>query len=141
MKNGLMLVVIFCCLLVLVGCPKLPSKLPVSIPSVVEQELTGLYLTTDPKQMSGVGRSTIKLGVGESTVIYVRGDSNGKWIELPADVVVNWKADKELEVTPNVGHVVTIKVIRPISASSFATATTTTKSGKKIEALLMVTPK
>jgi len=125
-----------------VGCAgvqkvKVPEKV---MPT--KYELADLYLTTDSKQMTGVARDHIKLAVGETVVIYARGASSietgGKWFELPADVVVTWKADRELEVTPTTGHVVTVKVVEPISVASFVTATTTTKTGEKVEKLFTV---
>ncbi|MFN3550680.1 MAG: hypothetical protein ACK4WJ_02580 [Endomicrobiia bacterium] len=130
---------------ILSSCAKVPKLQVPSVKPTPKYELGGLYLTTDAKQMSGVARDSIKLGVGESAVIYARGmstiETGGKWFELPSDVVVNWKADRELEVTPTVGHVVTVKVVRPISGAAYLTATTTDKSGKKIESILAVTMK
>ena len=129
----------------LVGCAGVPEVglLKVKLPKVEKApELGGLYLTTDLKQMTGVARDHVKLGVGESVVIYARGQSTietgGKWFELPADVVVNWKAGRELEVTPTTGHVVTVKVVEPISVTAYVTATTTTKAGEKLEMLFTV---
>ncbi|MGC8823521.1 MAG: hypothetical protein ACP5PZ_02860 [Bacteroidales bacterium] len=96
-------------------------------------------------EMTGVAQDKAKLGMGETVTVYARGcssiETGGKWFVLPADVVVAWKADKELEVTPTTGHVVTIKVIAPISGSAYVTATTTAKDGSKIEKLFTVTPK
>lgn len=114
----------------LIGCAKV-SK--VKVPTSTKNELDGLYVTTDPKQMTGVPRDNAKLGLGETVVVCARGAMGTKWFELPADVVVNWKADPELEVTPTTGHIVTVKVINPISVSAYVTVTTTTKAGEKIE--------
>ncbi len=62
-------------------------------------------------------------------------------IELPQDVVGNLKVDRELEVKPTAGRVVTVKVIKPISTVAYVTATTTKKNGKKLEAGVQITPK
>jgi len=129
-------------IVLLVGCASVPKVKVPAVQKAPVYELGGLYLTTDEKQMTGVARDHVKLGVGETVVIYARGmstiETGGKWFELPADVVVNWKADRELEVTPTTGHVVTVKVIEPISTSSFVRATTTTKKSEKIEKLFTV---
>jgi len=130
----------------IVGCASAPK---VKVPAVKEvtkpYDLYDLYLTKDAQQMTGVPLDNAKLSVGETITIYARGCSSiekgGKWFELPADVVVNWKADKELEVTPTTGHVVTVKVVSPISGSAYVTATTTAKDGSKIEKLFTITPK
>ncbi len=124
----------------MIGCAQLGTVKQVA-KEVGPRTLTGLNVTRDAKQMSGVPISVAKLAVGESVVLYARGSDNGKWFELPADVVVNWKADSELEVNPTTGHVVTVKVVSPISAVAFVTATTTTKDGKKLEAELQITHK
>ncbi len=126
----------------IVGCAVVPKIKVPAVGKAPVYELDGLYLTTDARQMTGVDRSSAKLGVGETVVIYARGKStDGKWFELPADVVVNWRADLELEVTPASGHVVTVKVIKPISVVAYVTATTTTEDGKKTETLFSVTGK
>lgn len=142
MKGKEIIMFAFITIGILASCAKVPKLQMPSIQPTPKYELGGLYLTTDAKQMSGVSRDRIKLGIGESVVIYARGmstiETGGKWFELPSDVVVNWKADKELELTPTVGHTVTIKVARPISGAAYVTATTTDKSGKKIESLLTV---
>jgi len=126
----------------LVGCAGVPEVQAPKVGKAPVYDLGGLYLTTDAKQMTGVARDRVKLGVGETVVIYARGmstvETGGKWFELPADVVVNWKADREIEVTPTTGHIVTVKVIEPISVTAYVTATTTTKKGEKIETSLMV---
>lgn len=110
----------------------------VKVPIPERYELDDLYFAGDAKKMTGVSLGNVELGVGETVIIYVRGASNGKWFELPADVVVSWEADRELEVSPTTGHVVTVKVVKPIENFSFVTATTINKDGKKIEAQLMV---
>lgn len=127
----------------LVGCVGVPRV--VKQPEIVtptNYEVAGLYLTADAKQMTGVPRDHVKLAVGETVVVYARGmssiETGGKWFELPPNVVVTWKADRELEVTPATGHIVTVKVVEPITAASFVTATTTDKDGKKIEVLFTV---
>jgi len=136
----------------LVGCASVTKvKMPVvkETPIVKEApktyDLYDLYLTKDPQQMTGVARDMAKLSVGETVTIYARGcssiETGGKWFELPADVVVTWKADRKLEVTPTTGHVVTVKVISPISVSAYVTATTTAKDGSKIEKGFTITPK
>ncbi len=136
-----------CAIVLLVGCAGVPMKVKVpALEKAPVYELDGLYLTTDPKQMTGVARDHIKLGVGETVVIYARGKSTietgGKWFELPADVVVDWKTDSELEVTPTTGHMVTVKLIKSLNeGSAFAKAVTTTKDGKKIDAIFMVREK
>lgn len=126
----------------LVACAGVPEVKVPAVKKAPTYELGDLYLTTDAKQMTGVARDSVKLGVGENVVIYARGmstiETGGAWFELPADVVVNWKADRGLEVTPTVGHIVTVKVVEPIEGAAFVTATTTTKAGKKIEALFTV---
>lgn len=132
-------------IVLLVSCAGVPKvKVPV-VEKTPTYELGGLNLTTDAKQMSGVAIDHVKLGVGETVVVYARGastiETGGKWFELPADVVVNWKADRELEVTPTVGHTVTVKVVEPISVAAYVTATTTTKAGEKIEAMFAVESK
>ena len=129
----------------LAGCAGVPKVVVPEVQKPATYELGGLYLTTDEKQMSGVAHDSAKLGVGETVVVYARGmssvETGGKWFELPAEITVNWKADRELEVTPAVGHVVTVKVVKPISVSSYVTVTATTKDGKKIEAVFTVMPK
>ena len=81
----------------------------------------------------------VKLAVGESVVIYARGNSTeGKWFKLPLHVAVTWKADRELQVTPTSGHTVTVRVVKPISTTAYVTAVTTAKNGKKIEALFTI---
>ena len=136
----------------LVGCASVTKvKMPVvkETPIVKETpktyDLYDLNLTKDPHQMTGVPVDHAKLAVGETVTIYARGGSSietgGKWFELPADVVVTWKADRELEVTPTTGHVVTVKVISPMSVAAYVTATTTAKDGSKIEKLFTITPK
>ncbi|MEA3311540.1 MAG: hypothetical protein U9Q76_04910 [candidate division WOR-3 bacterium] len=126
----------------LVGCAAVQKVKVPKVEKAPECELGGLYLTTDARQMTGVDRDHAKLAVGETVVIYARGmstiETGGKWFELPADVVVTWKADRELEVTPATGHVVTVKVVEPMSVASFVTATTTTKAGEKVEKLFTV---
>ena len=98
------------------------------------ENILGLYITKDSEQMSGVSADTIKLAVDESVKVYVRGKGEGdKWIKLPADAVVTWKADSELEITPNTGQEITIKVVKPISVVSYATASMTTPDGKTIK--------
>ncbi|NMC68224.1 MAG: hypothetical protein GYA61_08370 [Spirochaetales bacterium] len=84
--------------------------------------------------MKGVPCDKVKIRVGETVVIYARIMSkDGKWFELPVDVDVNCKADTEFEVTPITGHVITVKIIKPISGVSFVTATTTMAKSEKIE--------
>jgi len=115
---------------------------PAAVATNVKPVLSGLYLTSDAKQMTGVGMDNTKLAVGESVVIYARGkDAAGKWYELPADVVVNWKADKELKVEPATGKMVTVKVAKEIAVSAMVTATVTDSKGKKIEAIFTIAPK
>ncbi len=136
-------------LTLIIGCAGAPKvKVPKEVPTPTpkqQYELEDLYLTTDANQMSGTPIDHAKLGVGETIVIYARGmssiETGGKWFKLPDDVVVNWKADPELEVTPTTGHEVTVKVIKPISGAAYVTATTTTKDGKKIEKTFTVTGK
>ena len=114
------------------------SEKPAS-PAFKYHELDGLYLTIDGKQMNGVAMDHVKLRVGESVVIYARGNSTeGKWFKLPSHVAVTWKADSELQVTPASGHTVTVRVVKPIAVTSYVTAVTTAKNGKKIEALFTV---
>lgn len=129
-------------IVLLIGCARVSKVTVPKVEKTPVYELGGLYLTKDAQQLNGVASDHAKLGIGETVVIYARGMSTiktgGKWFELPADVVVNWKADRELEVTPATGHVVTVKVIEPISGTAFVTATTTTKKGEKIEKLFTI---
>lgn len=130
----------------LVGCAGMAKvKAPVAKETPKTYDLYDLYLTKEANQMTGVAQDKAKLGVGESVTIYARGcssvETGGKWFELPADVVISWKADGELEVTPTTGHVVTVKVVKPIAVSAYVTATTTAKNGSKIEKLFTITPK
>ncbi|HQL44955.1 MAG TPA: hypothetical protein PL073_13810, partial [Spirochaetota bacterium] len=86
-------------LLACVGTSEI-SEQPAS-PAFKYHELDGLYLTIDGKQMNGVAKDHAKLAIGESVVIYARGNSTeGKWFKLPTSVAVTWKADRELQVTP-----------------------------------------
>jgi lipoprotein-anchoring transpeptidase ErfK/SrfK len=128
-----------------VGCAGVQKAKDLAAEKPQAYELGGLFLTKDEKQMTGIAKDSAKLGVGETIVIYARGQSTvetgGKVFELPADVVVEWKADNELEVTPNVGHIVTVKLVKPIEVAAYVTATTTTKTGQKIEAGFTITKK
>ncbi len=125
-----------------IACASLPKVNAPTIEKPPTYELAGLYLTIDSNQMSGVPIDKAKLAEGEIVVIYARGQSpDGKWFELPNDIVITWKVDSELEVTPAEGHVVTVKVVKSISSIAYVTATTTTKDGKKIEALFTITGK
>ena len=123
----------------LLGCGGVPK---VKAPKVVPEKpgkLAHLYLTTDIKQMTGVAKTYAKMTVGQSMIVYVRGgDETGKWFELPADVVVNWKPDMEIEVTPTTGHIVTVKAFRPADVASYLEATAMTKDGNKIEAMMQI---
>jgi len=123
----------------LVGCAGVPK---VKVPEVIPEkhgELTYLYLTTDAKKMTGVAQNYAIMTVGESIIVYARGgDETGKWFELPADVVVNWKPGRELEVTPTTGHVVTVKAIGPAGEIPFLEVTATTQDGKKIEGTMQI---
>lgn len=123
----------------LIGCAGMPK---VKAPKVIPEKhgkLAYLYLTTDIKKMTGVAQTYAKMAVGKSMVVYVRGgDKTGKWFKLPADVVVNWKPDREIEVTPTIGHVVTVKAISPAAAGSYLEATAMTKDGNKIEAMMAI---
>lgn len=147
MKNKIATIMVaLIAIILLVGCPGVPKvKVPVVKETPKPYDLYDLYLTKDAQQMTGVPLDSATLSVGETITIYARGcssiETGGKWFELPADVVVNWKADRELEVTPTTGHVVTVKVVSPISVSAYVTATTTAKDGSKIEKLFTITPK
>ena len=124
-------------LLACVGTSEI-SEQPAS-PAFKYHELDGLYLTIDGKQMNGVAMDHVKLAVGESVVIYARGNSTeGKWFKLPLHVAVTWKADRELQVTPTSGHTVTVRVVKPISTTAYVTAVTTAKNGKKVDALFTI---
>lgn len=111
-------------------------------PAFKYYELDGLYLTTDEKQMNGVAMDHVKLRVGEFVVVYARGmstvDTGAQWFKLPSHVAVTWKADSELQVAPASGHTVTVRVVKPIAVTSYVTAVTTAKNGKKIEAIFTV---
>jgi len=133
-----LLVVMMACVALCIGCANLSALKPnVSLPG--HGKLVNLAFTTDQNQMSGVSKGSLKLAVGESAVLLVRGvDEKGKWFNLGTDVTVNWKGDAEVTVTPNVGATVTVKVIKPITASAFATATTVSSSGEKIEHMINV---
>jgi len=120
------------------SCAPKIKKPEIKVPIPKKYELKDLYLTTDAKQMTGTARDMAKLGIGETVVIYARGNMGGEWFELPADIIVNWKADPELEVTPTTGPVVTVKVIKPISTSSYVEATTTTKEDEKVKKLFTI---
>lgn len=133
-------------ILLLAGCAGVSKvKVPVAKEAPKTYDLYDLYLTKDAQQMTGVAKDAVKLNVGETVTIYARGcssaETGGKWFELPGNVVVTWKADQELEVSPTTGHVVTVKVIKPISTATYVTAVTTAKDGSKIEKLFTVTPK
>ncbi len=123
----------------LIGCAGVPK---IEAPKVIPEKhgkLAYLYLTTDIKKMTGVAQSYAKMAVGETMVIYVRGgDETGKWFKLPADVVVNWKPDREIEVTPTIGHIVTVKAVSSAAVASFLEATAMTKDGNKIEAMMQI---
>lgn len=133
----------------LAGCATVVPK--VTVPVVKEApktyDLYNLYLTTDAQQETGVSRNLVKLGVGETITVYARGctgdkwsETGGEWFVLPEDVTVEWIPDKELEVTPTVGHVVTIKLVSKPDVVTFVKAVITTKDGKKVEQLFMVDP-
>lgn len=139
-KAGI-LVMLFFAIVLLVGCPGLP-KMPVVKETLQTYDLYDLYLTTDVQQMTGVPKDHVKLGLGETVVVYARGcsslETGGKWFELSPDIVVNWKSDPELEVTPTTRHMVTVKVIKPISVAAYVTAITTNKAGQKVEKIFTV---
>jgi len=124
----------------IIGCAQASGLLEQSmVPDLKSYELDGLYVTTDEKQMGGVAKDHAKLTVGESVVIYARGNSTeGKWFKLPSSVAVTWKADSELKVTPASGHTVTVRVVKPISTTAYVTAVTTAKNGKKVDALFTI---
>ena len=140
------MIVVLVAMTLLVSCASAP-KLKVSEVKEAPKtyDLYDLYLTKDAQQMTGVARDMAKLSVGETVTVYARGcssiETDGKWFVLPANVVISWKADRELEVTPITGHIVTIRMIKPISVSAYVTATTTAKDGSKIEKLFTITPK
>ncbi len=121
------------------GAPKV-SKPEVKVPLPEKHGgLTYLYLTGNAEQMSGVAPTMRTMKVGESIVIYARGgDETGKWFKLPNDVVVNWKAGKELEITPTTGHVITVKAVGPAGEIPFLEATAVTKDGTKVEGTLQI---
>ncbi len=130
----------------LAGCATVAPK--VTVPVVKEApktyDLYDLYLTTDAQQWRLECSGLVKLGMGETITVYARGRSSletgGKWFVLPEDVTVEWVPDKELEVTPTVGHVVTIKLVSKPDVVTFVKAVITTKDGKKVEQLFMVDP-
>lgn len=121
------------------GCACMPSMPKVQMPSAGHGKMAGFAFSTDQKQMSGVSRSSLKLAVGESAVVFVRGtDDKGTWFELPAETAVTWKCDKEVEIAPQAGPTVTIKAVSAISASAFVTASGVNEAGEKVEAMLQV---
>jgi len=137
MKAGIGMV---CAAMLLAGCASVCQLSNVAkLPSSSHGKLTGLALSTDQNQMTGVSRGSIKLAVGASAVLHVRGtDEKTKWFELPSSVVVNWKCDKEVEVTPKSGSLVTVKAVSPIAAAAYVTATTVNEAGQKIESVIQI---
>lgn len=118
------------------SCSSLPVDNEINPPILGEhghKELSGLYLTTDKTQMTGVPRDSAKLSVHESIIIYVRGmDDKGKWFILPEDVKISWKADNELEVNPDAGTEVTVKVLKK-TVVTYVTAIVETKDERRIK--------
>lgn len=107
-------------------------------PPIAACDITGLNLTESSIQMSGVSMGEKKLRVGGSINLYVRGDLNGKWFELPDDFKLAWKADKELFVLPGPSHVFTIQLREPVSVFASLTITAMGANGKKLEADLTI---
>jgi hypothetical protein len=112
------------------------EELEASAPANVK--LSGMILTVDPEQMSGVPQDHVKLAVGESVTVYARGqDADGKWCPLPAGLSVKWRADRELELEPKTGETVTARLIREPKVSAMATARTVVDK-KRLQRLFTV---
>lgn len=105
-------------------------------------KLSGLALTTNENQMSGTSLRSLPLAAGESVRIYVRGlDPKGTWFTLPPTIVVSWKFDKELEITPLADFSVSIKAVAPIAEPVYATASGMNESDEIVESTLQVVSK
>ena len=102
-------------------------------------KLAGLYFTTNPDQMSGTSKDHLRLSVGESTRVYIRGqDPEGKWFQIPLGLEIKWEADKELELQSDQWDVVSVKLVGVPKVTAMATATATNPAGQKIDKKLTV---
>lgn len=106
--------------------------------SPADVKLSGIVLTVDPEQMSGVPQDHVKLSVGESVTIFARGqDPDGKWCALPEGLAVKWRSDRELELSPKTGETVTARLVSEPKVSAMATARTVVHK-KRLQKLFTV---
>ncbi len=135
-------------MVLLVGWMVMPGNAVLQEEDTPTYELGGLYFATTPDKMSGADQSMLKVALGDSIIVYARGASTiakgGRWFELPEDVIVTWEgttaaARRQLEITPDTAHVVTIKVIEQIPAMAMVRATATTPEGKEVRHTLTIT--
>jgi len=103
--------------------------------------LSGINLTVDPEQMSGVPQDHVKMAVGESVTVYARGlDADGKWCPLPSGLAIKWRSDRELELAPRTGDMVTARLLSAPNVSAMATARAVVDK-KKLQRLFTVEKK
>jgi len=106
-----------------------------------DEAITGIMLTTDPDQMSGVPQDHVKLAVGETVTVYARGqDAEGKWCLLPQGLPVKWRSDRELELSSKTGETVTARLASEPKVSAMATARTVVHK-KRMQRLFTVEKK
>ena len=95
-----------------------------------EPRIKALNLTTDVKQMEGVPKNHVHLGLGETVTVYARGqDEHGKWCPLPDGLVLKWRHDRDLKITEGPGQTAAVTLVGTPKVSAVATARTTV--GKK----------
>jgi hypothetical protein len=110
-------------------------------PAPADFKLSGMVLTVDPEQLSGIPQDHVKLGVGESVTVYARGlDADGKWCPLPTGLAVSWRSDRELELAPKTGETVTARLVSEPKVSAMATARTVVQR-KRMQRLFTVEKK
>jgi hypothetical protein len=133
--------------LMLEQAPAVPSQIAGALvgpleeheaPAPADVRLSGIVLTVDPGQMSGIPQDHVKLGVGETVTVYARGlDAEGKWCPLPPGLAIKWRADRELEISPRTGDMVTARLLSEPKVSAMATARTTVDK-KRLQRLFTV---